>query len=113
MVQEKHTLEGWKSAVSILQQFLQTVDLAAMTKFTNAAAPQLTALMASGKLCSSCLVVEGHYPDGGMVTHEQLATGSCTKDLNGVAPKRIFISTGKPVWMTSSGWYPATSTAGC
>ena len=48
MLQEKHTLEGWKSAVSILQLFLQSVDLKAMTKFTNAAAPQLTALLASG-----------------------------------------------------------------
>ena len=48
MLQEKHTLEGWKSAVSILQLFLQSVDLKAMTKFTNAAAPQLTALLTSG-----------------------------------------------------------------
>ena len=54
VLQRRHTLEGWRSAMSILHAFLQRVDNNSITKFTLAAAPQLTALLATGEPYVCC-----------------------------------------------------------
>ncbi len=42
-VQRQQSVEGWRSAISILDLFLQVCDIAVVARFTSAAAPQLTA----------------------------------------------------------------------